>query len=190
MALPRRHAALPPRSPGHFPALHRGARLTSRVGKEPTAAFGIGGGLILLAVMAMLMPPAALIPVHGIVQIGSNFGRMLVLIRHVDWSLMPGFILGATVGAGIGGSVAVNIPESAVLIGVGFFVIWSLLGFAFGPWLAFIVAMIGLGFVGTVLGRQVLRKIDDARFYRVLSAILLLLALRLIWQGASIALAG
>jgi hypothetical protein len=40
-------------------------------------AFGIGGGAALLAVMASLVPPAALIPVHGVVQVGSNLGRAL-----------------------------------------------------------------------------------------------------------------
>ena len=38
-----------------------------------TAAFGIGGGFTLIALMALL-PPAALIPIHGIVQLGSNAG--------------------------------------------------------------------------------------------------------------------
>jgi len=32
-----------------------------------TAAFGIGGGAVLLAILASLMPSAALIPVHGVV---------------------------------------------------------------------------------------------------------------------------
>jgi uncharacterized protein len=32
-----------------------------------TVAFGIGGGAALLALMASLVPPAALIPVHGVV---------------------------------------------------------------------------------------------------------------------------
>ncbi len=30
---------------------------------------------MLLAVMATLVPPAALIPTHGVIQIGSNLGR-------------------------------------------------------------------------------------------------------------------
>ena len=43
-----------------------------------TAAFGIGGGVLLLAVLAALMPPAALIPVHGVVQLGSNALRLML----------------------------------------------------------------------------------------------------------------
>ncbi|MBT3334540.1 MAG: sulfite exporter TauE/SafE family protein, partial [Rhodospirillaceae bacterium] len=48
-----------------------------------SAAFGLGGGLVLLAVMATVMPAAALVPVHGVVQIGSNFGRATVMVRHI-----------------------------------------------------------------------------------------------------------
>ena len=40
-----------------------------------TAAFGIGGGVVMIAVLASILPPAALIPVHAVVQVGSNAGR-------------------------------------------------------------------------------------------------------------------
>ncbi|MEZ5980679.1 MAG: hypothetical protein R3C54_00005, partial [Parvularculaceae bacterium] len=33
-----------------------------------TASFGLGGGLALLAVMSALLPPIAVIPVHGVAQ--------------------------------------------------------------------------------------------------------------------------
>ena len=51
---------------------------TSFVTSALTAGLGIGGGVALLAVMAYGMPVAALIPVHGVVQIGSNLGRFVV----------------------------------------------------------------------------------------------------------------
>ena len=40
-----------------------------------TAAFGVGGGVFMLALMGLMVPVAALIPVHGAVQLGSNTGR-------------------------------------------------------------------------------------------------------------------
>ena len=40
-----------------------------------TAAFGVGGGVAMLALMGLFVPVAALIPVHGAVQLGSNTGR-------------------------------------------------------------------------------------------------------------------
>jgi uncharacterized membrane protein YfcA len=46
-------------------------------------------------------------------------------------------------------------------------------------------AMVCAGFLGTVAGRQVLFKINEARFRVILNAILIVLALRLIWAGSS-----
>src|SRR3546814_10500919 len=37
-----------------------------------TAAAGIGGGIMMVAVMAVLMPAQAVIPVHGVVQVGRS----------------------------------------------------------------------------------------------------------------------
>ncbi|MEM9047479.1 MAG: sulfite exporter TauE/SafE family protein [Pseudomonadota bacterium] len=110
-------------APGPFAALIA----TSFLGSFITVAFGIGGGALLLAVMASLMPPLALIPVHGVIQLGSNALRLAVLIRHVDWRPFGTFVLGSLLGVALGGSVAVALPPGAVLIGVGGFVIYSAL---------------------------------------------------------------
>lgn len=90
-----------------------------------TVAFGIGGGGLLLAVMASLVPIAALIPVHGLIQLGSNAGRMAMLFRAVAWQALPGFALGSLLGCALGGVVVVELPAQLVQIGVGLFVIWS-----------------------------------------------------------------
>ena len=216
-----------------------------------TAAFGIGGGGVLLAVLASLLPPAALIPVHGLVQLGSNAGRAAIMFRHRDQGVLLAFTAGALVGVALGGSVVVRLPPDILRIGVGLFILWSVLavppafmrrsaaiagafssfltmffggtgpfvaayvktmgfdrlthvathallmtvqhllktiafgflGFAFGQWLPLIGAMIASGFLGTVAGRQVLARIDEKRFKLVLNAILIVLALRLIWAG-------
>lgn len=90
-----------------------------------TASLGIGGGALLLAVMASLVPPVALIPVHGAVQLASNAGRMSVLFSHVHWPALKGFTLGSLIGAVLGGLVAVELPAAIVQLSVGLFVIWS-----------------------------------------------------------------
>jgi uncharacterized membrane protein YfcA len=90
-----------------------------------TAAFGIGGGGLLLAVMAALIPTAALIPVHGVVQLGSNAGRMLLLLGRVFWPALTWFAVGSVAGCMLGGLVVVELPAEIVQIGVGCFVIWT-----------------------------------------------------------------
>ena len=49
-----------------------------------TAAFGIGGGAISLGFLAIYLNPIYLLPVHGAVQIGSNFGRTLLMLKDVQ----------------------------------------------------------------------------------------------------------
>lgn len=218
-----------------------------------TAAFGIGGGAVLLAILASLIPPAALIPVHGLVQFGSNVGRAAIMFRHRDQGVLLAFTAGSVVGVAIGGSVAVQLPPHVLKIGIGLFILWTVLasppafmrgsavlaggfssfltmffggtgpfvaayvktmgfgrltyvathallmsvqhllktiafgflGFAFGQWLPLIGAMVGAGFLGTLAGRQVLIRTNEARFMTILNAILIVLALRLIWAGGS-----
>ena len=48
-----------------------------------TSAFGIGGGAILLGLMAIKLPPIALLPIHGVVQIGSNLGRTIIFLKDI-----------------------------------------------------------------------------------------------------------
>ncbi len=102
--------------------------ITSFLGSFITVAFGIGGGGLLLAVMAVLVPVTALIPTHGVIQVASNLGRAAVTIRHVFWPALPAFAVGSVLGAGLGGLLVVNLPAAWVQIGIGGFVAWSVLG--------------------------------------------------------------
>lgn len=90
-----------------------------------TAAFGIGGGAVLLAILATLLPPAALIPVHGVVQLGSNTGRTLVMLPHLARSILLPFLAGSLIGIALGAMVVVELPPAAIRIGVGAFILWS-----------------------------------------------------------------
>ena len=90
-----------------------------------TAAAGIGGGIILIAVMAVLTPASALIPIHGVVQIGSNFGRTLIMLREVQRFVLLPFCIGSVIGAGLGGLTAVQLSPGALKVGLGLFILWS-----------------------------------------------------------------
>ena len=92
-----------------------------------TAAFGIGGGVTLIALLALLLPPIALIPVHGVVQLGSNGGRVAIMAKDVSWRPILPFIIGAVIGASIGGAVVVQLPSWLVQLALGIFIIWVVL---------------------------------------------------------------
>ena len=236
---------------GFEPLVILGLLAASFIGSFITVALGIGGGAFLLAIMASLIPPAALIPVHGVIQLGSNVSRAVLLRAHTYWPPFAGFAVGTALGVMLGGAVVINLPPAIVQIGVGLFVIWNVLmrppkwlsnhplftglissfltmffgatgvfvanlskslalprqshvathatfmtlqhmlkvvafgflGFAFGPWVVFIIAMIVAGVLGTLAGRLVLNKMSDKGFKTALDVILVLVSLRLIWSG-------
>ena len=221
-----------------------------------TASVGAGGGLLLLAVMTMFLPVASAIPLHGVIQLGSNASRAALLLRHVRAPVLLAFAAGAVAGAAAGSQALVRVPEAWLQLILGAFVlvlawvpvprlragstagvagagvvttvltlfvgatgpvvaaffhalrlerlthvgtfsacmliqhglkiaVFGLAGFAFGPYLPFLAAMLVSAFVGTWLGRQLLLRLDDARFHRLLAAVLTLLALRLLYLGVT-----
>lgn len=92
-----------------------------------TVALGIGGGAVMLAVMATLLPATAIVPVHGLVQLGSNFGRVAMMFRYMRLDLLAGFAGGAVLGTLVGSSVVVQLHPGWIQVCVGLFILWSVL---------------------------------------------------------------
>ncbi len=220
-----------------------------------TASAGLGGGSIMLAAIASTLPPVAVIPVHGVIQLGSNAGRAALLLKHVNRPVLGYFAIGAVMGAAIGGQLYVNLPGAVLKLVIGLFILYTVwgpkfrkrrignrlyalagaattfitmfvggtgpfvaafispdrfgkeqtvgthaacmtiqhgfkvlvfgvLGFAFGPWIMLIVAMVAAGFLGTMVGRAVLLRLPERAFKIAFRTVLTLLALRLIWSAA------
>lgn len=93
-----------------------------------TAAFGLGGGLALLAVMSTVFPAPAVIPVHGVAQIGSNASRLYLQRHDAVWPIVLWFAAGGVIGAGLGGRLAVEMPVWALRAGVGAFILFTVWG--------------------------------------------------------------
>ncbi len=139
-----------------------------------TASFGLGGGLILLAVMSAVLPTMAVIPVHGIAQLGSNAGRALLQLRHVIWSIFLWFSIGGLLGIFLGGQVVIGMPAWALKIGIASFVLLSVWGPkiripSHGPLAFFLTGAVGtfltlfFGATGPVVA-TVLARADLSRF--------------------------
>lgn len=219
-----------------------------------TAAAGIGGGLVLLGVMASFLSPLVVLPVHGVVQLGSNAGRAVLMREHIDTRIVLPFALGSVLGIVIGAKLFVALPTAILQAILGAFVLacvwlpslkasriahWAFsvvglvgsfctmfvgatgpflasfirperlerhavvathatcmtlqhtlkvvafgfLGFAFLPWAPLLAAMIGAGFVGTVLGRRLLERLPHRVFQQAFKLILTVLALRLLYAA-------
>lgn len=94
-----------------------------------TAAAGIGGGVVLLAIMAAVYPPGVLIPVHGMVQLGSNGGRALLMARHVMLGYMPAFLFGGLLGGLAGAQIFAELPVALLRTLLALFILYA----AWGP---------------------------------------------------------
>jgi uncharacterized membrane protein YfcA len=220
-----------------------------------TAAIGLGGGVALIAVMATVMPPLAVVPLHGVVQLGSNFGRAVVQRRHVAWHIFVWFAAGSLLGALIGGRLAFALPGTALKAILGLFILYAvwgpkpkiaggggvvfalvgavstfltmfvgatgpfaaavlprkqmhkaqvvgshaanmslqhllkigvfgMLGFAYGPWLPLLAAMVATGFLGTLVGSRLLDRLPERAFRIAFSAVLTVLAVKLLADAA------
>jgi len=166
----------------------------SFLGSMVAAALGLGGGLLVIATMALYLSPAVLIPVHGVVQLGSNLGRAVLMARHVLKSVLPAFVVGTVLGAtgplvapfaaaankdrqGVVATHAIlmTIQHSLKVVAFGF------LGFAFGPYIPLLIGLIACGFAGTWTGRHILNRLPEKAFRIGLKTILTLLALRLLY---------
>ena len=88
-----------------------------------TVSAGIGGGVALLALMGYMVPAAAIIPVHGVVQLGSNVGRAAMLRSHVAWTCLLAFLIGAVPGAWAGGTLVGSLSESLLRAALGGFIL-------------------------------------------------------------------
>lgn len=122
-----------------------------------TAVMGVGGGVMLMIVMLMFYPPLTVIPVHGVVQLGSNVSRSFLLRKYINWLFLIPFVAGVIVGSFCGSQLVFNMPQDILKIIVGVLAlvfIWlpkfkrtidipykiSVLG-----WLASFVGMFGAG---------------------------------------------
>jgi uncharacterized membrane protein YfcA len=102
-----------------FAALAVAPMLTNFLG----VTLGAAGGLLLLAVMALVFPPAVLIPVHTVVQLGSVTTRTMMMWRWIMRGTLLPFLAGAVLGAAAGAQIFVALPTAALQGILGAFIL-------------------------------------------------------------------
>ncbi len=103
------------------PAIAGGLILAAALTSMITAALGAGGGVVLLALLALTLPAGAIIPVHGVVQLGSNAGRALMMCRHIDLRTIAAFAPGVVLGAWLASRLLVGLPLATIQIAIAGF---------------------------------------------------------------------
>ncbi len=88
-----------------------------------TAVAGLGGGMLLLALMAQMLAPAILIPLHGIAQFFSNANRGVIHRDKLQWSYLRPFVLGSVIGAFAFVPLVVFINPTIGAMAVGLFIL-------------------------------------------------------------------
>jgi uncharacterized protein len=113
---------------------------------------GAAGGLLLLAAMANVMRPEALLAVHTVVQLGQGLSRTIVMWKYVMRETIAPFVLGAAVGALLGAQIFVALPMWALQLILGFFILFV----TWVPKLGRIGAVrnrfVAVGFLATFIG--------------------------------------
>ena len=97
----------------------------SLLGSFTTAALGLGGGILVLATMTLFLAPAVLIPVHAVVQLGSNVGRAALMFRSVLREILPIFLIGTILGAAVGANLVVALPITLLQLILAIFILYA-----------------------------------------------------------------
>jgi uncharacterized membrane protein YfcA len=88
-----------------------------------TAIVGLGGGVLLISTMPGLLPAAAVVPVHGIVQLASNLSRAGFARNAIDRSIVTRYAAGAVIGAVAAAPLVRRMPGTWLPLLIGSFVL-------------------------------------------------------------------
>ena len=228
----------------------------SFLGSLIAGALGLGGGVLVLATMANLLPPTVLVPLHGVVQLGSNLSRAIMNWRRTLMSIVAPFLVGSIIGAALGAQFIVALPKYLLQIVIAVFILastwapkfqsastgkgkfffvgvittivtmfvggtgvlvgafvapacperhqfvsthavvmtiqhslkivtFTLLGFAFGPYIPLLVGLVLFSFIGSYAGKLALNRLPERIFRIALKTTLTILSLQLLYTALS-----
>ncbi|MFT5893948.1 MAG: putative membrane protein YfcA [bacterium] len=91
-----------------------------------SAAFGVGGGVAMLIALLSFAPPIVALPVHALVQIGSNAGRATMLHNHIMRGVVGWFVPGSLIGVVLASQIIVGLPTQWLQSFLAAFILWSI----------------------------------------------------------------
>lgn len=94
---------------------------------------GMAGGVTLLGVMTALLPAPLVVPLHGIVQLASNWTRTWAFRKHVRWSIFFAFMAPAVLGVAIAASIWADLKLTWFRAWIGVFILFFLLWRRYKP---------------------------------------------------------
>jgi uncharacterized membrane protein YfcA len=84
---------------------------------------GMAGGVTLLGVMTALLPAPVVVPLHGIVQLASNWTRTWAFRKYVRWPIFFAFMGPAVVGVAIAANIWADLKLTWFKAWIGAFIL-------------------------------------------------------------------
>ncbi len=103
--------------PGIDGWLFLGLSIASAFTSFVAVATGTGGGLLLLAIMALVFAPAVLVPTHTVIMFVAGSHVVFMMWRYTIRSTLFPFFGGSAVGAALGAQIFIALP-AAILQGI------------------------------------------------------------------------
>ncbi|MFT7475077.1 MAG: putative membrane protein YfcA [Verrucomicrobiales bacterium] len=88
-----------------------------------SAVAGLGGGIVLLAVLAQFFAPTTAIPIQGGIQLASNLSRTTMLRAEINWSVVWRTAVPILPASLLGVALATSVPEDATLVVIAIFLL-------------------------------------------------------------------
>ena len=87
---------------------------------------GLGGGLMLIAILPSFLPIHALIPIHGLTQMFSNVSRAYFGYKDIQFEVVPKFVIGSIFGVGLITLILDMISIDYIPLFIGMYILLSL----------------------------------------------------------------
>jgi uncharacterized membrane protein YfcA len=98
-----------------------------------SAILGMAGGVTLLGVMTVLLPAPVVVPLHGIVQLASNWTRTWAFRRHVRWPILFAFMVPAVAGVAVAANIWSDLKLTWFRAWIGTFILLFLVWRRYKP---------------------------------------------------------
>ncbi len=114
-----------------------------------TSLTGALGGMMLLATMALYFPLSIMIPLHAVIHLSGDLGRIVPAIRHVALRPTTVFCFWTLLGVGVGFFFYLSINKTMLLVFVSLYILLI-------TWLSnraiAKLAQVGYGWLGLFMG--------------------------------------
>ncbi len=88
-----------------------------------SAAFAVGGGFIMLAIVSSVLPITAAVPLHSCMMLGLSLGRSWYFRKDICQRIVWPFLLGALIGVAVGGRLYFDLSEFLLSLVIGLLIL-------------------------------------------------------------------